>query len=316
MLIVIWRARNLALATGIWLLPAVAQNPDFRAETRIVEVAIVARDAQDAAVEGLAADDFQVFDNGVEQKIQSFDKLWDPPRAPNGLPIGLPPKRPTVIVIDRAGQTALEELAEMLHELPQTVDRIAIFALGNELKMVHDFSPFTGALRTAVLEYEPKQTTVPEPNWLAWRLKMIQQLAHDMKDMPGEKNMIWISAGFPGPADLQEVAGTVRELAAARVILYPVDTRGFLATGKAFENVDAMRELVGMTGGRVYYNSFDIAGLLRQAIDDSRDAYMLSYAPSNYEKDGSVHEVKLKLKTERKGVELHYRPAYVADGGK
>src|ERR1700733_12879410 len=92
------RRLMIAILASLAAIPAPAQNPVFQAETRIVEVAIVARDSSGEPVEGLTADDFRVFDNGVEQKIQSFDKLWDPPRAANGLPIGLPPKRPTIIV--------------------------------------------------------------------------------------------------------------------------------------------------------------------------------------------------------------------------
>jgi VWFA-related protein len=74
-----------------------------------------------------------------------------------------------------------------------------------------------------------------------------------------------------------------------------------------------MYELAELTGGRVYDDSNDIAGLIRAAIEDSREGYTLSYAPGNYQKDGSAHEVKLR--TERKGIQLRYRPGYSADPG-
>ena len=161
---------------------AVAQNPVFQAETRIVEVAIVARDSKGEPVDDLTADDFRVFDNGVEQKIQSFDKLWDPPRAPNGLPIGLPPNRPTIIVWNTLSGGLLEPpdvrsaIAQMLWKLPQTVDRIEILALGDELKTVHDFSPFTGVLRSAILEFAWQRPTMPQENWQRWMLRVFRTL--------------------------------------------------------------------------------------------------------------------------------------------
>jgi len=323
---------------------AVAQNPVFQSETRIVEVAIIARDSQGAPVEDLTADDIHVFDNGVEQKIQSFDKLWDPPRAPNGLPTGLPPNRPTIIVWNTLGTSWLQRLnvrddiAKMLWNLPQTVDRIEILALGDELKTVHGFSPFTGALRIAILEFDWQPPAMQQANRPMWTVKTLSNIARDMKNVRGEKNLIWIgglsaggsgsepgggggrggfslarSGGVPGrggrdggapaPEYYQDMAREMRELSAARVMFYPVTP----SMVKPFE----LDDFAQLTGGKVYWEDKDLAGLLRDAIDDSREGYMLTYVPNNYQKDGSTHEVRLK--TGRKGIELRYRPAYIAD---
>lgn len=324
------------------------QSPVFQAETRIVEVAIVARDSDGSPVPDLTADDFRVFDNGVEQKIQSFDKLWDPPRAPNGLPIGLPPKRPTVIVWNTIGSDSdwlsrfreRDAIAAMLHDLPQTVDRIEILALGDELKTIHDFSPFTGVLRTAILEFDWQPPAMPYGNRQMWMLKTISNLAHDLSRIRGEKNLIWIGGlsargsgntgsgggggrgGFslgrsgagPGPARggndgapatdyYQDMARVMQELSEARVMFYPVNP----SMVKPFE----LDDFAQLTGGKAYWEDKDLAGLLRDAIDDSRDGYMLTYVPNNYQRDGSGHEVKVKIT--RKGVDLRYRPGYAAD---
>ena len=95
----------------------------------------------------------------------------------------------------------------------------------------------------------------------------------------------------------------MRELSAARVMFYPVGP----SMVKPFE----LDEFARLTGGKAYWEDKDLAGLLRDAIDDSREGYLLSFTPSNYRDDGSIHEVKLK--TARKGIELRYRPAYAAD---
>jgi len=196
------RARNLLLATAIWLLPAAGQNPVFQSETRIVEVAIVVRDSQDEPVTDLMADDLRVFDNGVEQKILSFDKLWDAPRAADGLPIGLPPKRRTVILIDNLharGPTqiyAMQGLVDMLKVLPQASDRISIYVLGDELKVLKDFTPYTMGLRMAVQEYTAEDPATPPANWFLWTLKALRTIASDLSKIPGEKNLVWLTAGF------------------------------------------------------------------------------------------------------------------------
>lgn len=321
---------------------AVAQNPTFQAETRIVEVAVVAKDGHDLPVTDLNINDFHVFDNGVEQKILSFEKLWDAPHAANGLPIGLPPNRPTIIVWNTftTGWTqrfnVRDGIAKMLWNLPQTVDRIEILALGDELKTVHGFSPFTGVLRSATLEFDWQPAAMPRGNWQMWMLKALSNIARDMMNVRGEKNLLWIGGlsaggsrsaelggrggfslarsgagparggadgGAPSPDYYPDMDRVMRELSAARVVFYPVGP----SMMKPFE----LDEFARLTGGKAYWEDKDLTGLLRDAIDDSREGYLLSFTPGIYREDGSVHEVKLK--TEREGVELRYRPAYVAD---
>jgi VWFA-related protein len=152
------RISTVLIATVMWLLPAAGQNPVFQSEIRIVEIAVVAKDAQDAPVTDVTADDIHVFDNGKEQKILSFEKLWYAPRASDGLPIGLPPKRRWIVLLDGLRQpppgviqdrSIQQGVSEMLKRIPQTEDTIAIFALGDELRMLHDFSPLKFGLRGA-----------------------------------------------------------------------------------------------------------------------------------------------------------------------
>ena len=96
------------------------------------------RDSKGEPVTDLAIDDFRVFDNGVPQKVLSFDKLWDPPRNADGLLAGgFLRNLLTIIVLNASGAPRLvagdeirEANAQMLHDLPQTVDRIEILSLG------------------------------------------------------------------------------------------------------------------------------------------------------------------------------------------
>jgi VWFA-related protein len=226
-----------------------------------------------------------------------------------------------------------DDIAKMLWNLPQTVDRIEILALGDELKTVHSFSPFTHALRSAILEFDWQPAAMPQANRQMWTLKTLSNIAHDMSKVRGEKNLLWIGGisraesgggepggrggfslarsgggrsgggGAPTPDYYQDMARVMQELSAARVMFYPV----IPSMVKPFE----LDDFAQLTGGKVYWEDKDLAGLLRDAIDDSREGYMLTYVPNNYQKDGSAHEVKLKIA--RKGIELRYRPAYMAD---
>src|SRR5690349_18215516 len=93
----------------------------------------------------------------------------------------------------------------------------------------------------------------------------------------------------------EEIRRASRALNQASVAIYPVDARGLLAwvpspsssagllraglpsnTGSSSLDTttrgghDTMEELASRTGGRAFYNTNDIAGAIRQAIDDTQ----------------------------------------------
>ena len=108
----------------------------------------------------------------------------------------------------------------------------------------------------------------------------------------------------------------MHELTAARVALYPIDARGLIACIGACApevnlNIASMEDVAEQTGGRAYHDDNGLSALARAAIDDSREGYVLTHTPGNYRQDGSTHTVQLK--TSRKGVELRYRPGYIAE---
>ncbi len=338
------------------LLPtlAAAQGPVFRSDTNIVEVAIVARDAKDWPVGDLKRSDFHVFDNGVEQKILSFERLGGVIAA-----TGLPRERLSIILLDSLNTSWSLQVAgrnavlKMLEKSPRGPDRIAIFTLGDKLRLLHDFTDDGDALRAVVERYgtglpssgvddplaasdghaapppltvgppgarglmtvRPSGDTPADPARQSQRLILtldaLRTIARMMKDAPGEKNLLWVTAGFPPPSEHQSIQSAMRDLAAAKLMLYPIDARGILTGIRSYTNLGSMKELAEQTGGRVYFNSNDTAVLVKGAFNDSREGYILTYAPRDYKRDGSAHIVRLK--TSRKGVTLRYRPGYVAD---
>lgn len=75
-------------------------------------------------------------------------------------------------------------------------------------------------------------------------------------------------------------------------------------------NVETMRSLADGTGGQAFYNTNDIGGSVRKAIEDSRFSYMLSYYPPPDDGKGKFHRIRVRVN--RPGVELRYRSGYLA----
>lgn len=155
----------------------------------------------------------------------------------------------------------------------------------------------------------------------------ILQIARNVVNIPGRKNLVWISGGFPiymGDASPLEnrqatgdvtdtLSGTAKQLGDANIAVYPVDARGLIAPrgGRPLSpNLNAMKFIAEGTGGRPFFNTNDIATSIRRAIDDSRVSYVLGYYPTNDKWDGWFREINVKVN--RPGLRLRYRTGYFA----
>jgi len=133
-----------------------------------------------------------------------------------------------------------------------------------------------------------------------------------------------------------DVAAAGRALAGSNIALYPVDPRGLIGNfgpGQGFAaaggslgpltitnanftladfapTIDTMKDLAERTGGQAFYNTNDIGGSVRKAIEDARLSYMLSYYPPQDNGRGDFH--KIRVKVNRPGIELRYRSGYMA----
>lgn len=157
----------------------------------------------------------------------------------------------------------------------------------------------------------------------------LRQIASNVVNIPGRKNLIWISGGFPVAMSFDSASKTradypdfnatlsitAKILGDADVAVYPVDARGLVAPtggdGAIISTSDSMLSIASGTGGHAFYNTNDITGSIRKAIDDSRVSYLLGYYPTNETWNGSFRAITLRVS--RPGVHLRYRTGYYSD---
>jgi VWFA-related protein len=130
----------------------------------------------------------------------------------------------------------------------------------------------------------------------------------------------------------KEVEAAAQALNNANVAIYPVDARGLIAPPSTItssgpvatrvppkntapmtpapQNFDTVNIIADRTGGRAFYDSYDIAKAVREAIDDSRDTYVIGYYPSHNDWNGKFREIKVQ--TKMAGVHLRFRRGYFA----
>ena len=158
----------------------------------------------------------------------------------------------------------------------------------------------------------------------------MRQIASNVANIPGRKNLIWISDGFPltmgfgntsavrddRPDFATSLSITAQILGDADVAVYPVDAHGLIAPdggegAVVTTHFDSMVLIANGTGGHAFYNTNDLGGAIRTAIEDSRISYLLGYYPTNDSWDGRFRAVTVKVT--RPGVHLRYRTGYFAD---
>jgi len=157
--------------------PATSQQtapaPAVRVSTRLVQISVIAEDKHGKPVTDLSQEDFRLLDNGQEQKLAFFsmqssqalppaqsqaeatpaDAWTNTPKSRGGVPVNL-----TVILFDGLNtkltdqQRVREQIVRLLSQVrPQ--ERVALYALGLKLYILHEFTGDTTALLRTLSKY-------------------------------------------------------------------------------------------------------------------------------------------------------------------
>jgi VWFA-related protein len=182
---------------------------------------------------------------------------------------------------------------------------------------VRDSSARTSAALTAIANYVGR---LPGRKNLVWVSSAFPLQINMDKPLASLR----FGTGAPNIADREtfvaEVDAAAEALVNADVAVYPVDARG-LMTLSTFNasvkndpvsgaiqrgqtppsglppqaNIDTMNEIAARTGGRAFYNTNDIAGAVRKAIDDAQVTYVLGYYPDHGDWNGKFREIDVKV---------------------
>ena len=263
-------------------------------------------------------------------------------------------------VEDHALANARQHLIRFLDTLEPNA-RVAIYSLGKSLSVLNDFTSDRERLRTAVENYKPVSITrredaeplavhTPAPccafdhaidaerRALATivngtraeaTLGAIASIAAHVSQIPGRKNLVWLTANLPF-----SITAIGPLLSRANLAVYPVDARGLLPAAPPMDQEDAaarsvfgrngvangqgsqptgissMEDIARNTGGRAYVNTNDLEGAIRQAIQDAAITYSLGFYVDEGSLDGKFHELKVRVK--ERNYELRYPRGYFA----
>jgi VWFA-related protein len=253
-------------------------------------------------------------------------------------------------------QTVVRRAVASILDQIDPAERVAIYAFGDRFRVIHDFTSDRTSLLARLKAYHGEAPTgndmleeldldlgaasSPTKSFDQGRildtLEALEAIANHVKGIPGRKNLLWLSAGFPltvGDPSLTapgqrvayrafgpEMARTMAALNDANVSVYPIDARGLskaiAAPGDSRKdpntNIHSMIQIADATGGKAYYNRNDMDRGVRLALDDSREVYVMTYYPKGIAENGAYHQIRVR--STRPGVQLRFRRGYYATG--
>jgi VWFA-related protein len=302
---------------------------------------------------GLSGKDFTITEDGVPQQLLSLERHdfavtdYTPPKMPplpTNLFVDVPPgpeRGPLNVILYDALDSRLDDqatgraqLIKFLRQMPADT-RVAIFMMYDRLRLLQGFTSDQQKLIAAV----DTRRTWPRPESNTGNpLRGFLEMAQFLNGLPGHKNLIWLSDGFPtafslpgfvtgdpsqdpfsqistdNAAYVETIKKITNLLAYGQTAVYPIDIFGLDADCKAaclairtLQHAD-MDNLARATGGHAFYGTNDIQRAIGEAIAQGGSYYTLSYSSTNKNYDGKLRHVEISVA--RPGLRLAYRHAY------
>jgi len=294
------------------------------ATTQLVQVQVMVR-GRNGPLAGLTQKDFQLFDNGKEQKLGAFTAA-----AAAG-----PVTAPTVIFFDRYGIGILDDiaarqtLAEVLRNLPAD-EPVAVCVLDTDFHVVSEAIDSPAKRAKALTDLWPLQdaSAIDHPST---QLNVLDLIAGQLAKLEGRKNLIWIAREFAPAGEMQDAqldahsVRTLHALNAANVAIFPIDMQRVISplnsAGRIIPRPGTPVETAAQSGSDFQdwarrtagYSGFhmDLRTVVQRIFEDSRTSYTLGFYPAAL--DGSYHN--LTVKVARRGAEVLSRQGYLASAG-
>ncbi len=235
--------------------------PVLRTTTRLVQLNVIVTDKKGEPVSDLTAADFVVLDNGRPQTIKFFRKETDQPPAhsPQLLPpdtytnqirqTASVPASVTILLLDGLNTNisdqayARQQAIKFLQQI-HSQDRLAVFTLARDLRVLQDLTGESSKLVAAVGKYSGQTTMDLDAStptdvqtgdqtmdallqdafqraanmFIQDRVQItvaaLIDIANYVAAFPGRKNLLWVSGSFPfsvGYDNLQTIAQMVND---------------------------------------------------------------------------------------------------------
>jgi VWFA-related protein len=271
----------LALATvGALAAQKSDETPIFRTDTRLVVLPVTVVDKSGRLITTLAESAFQVFENGVAQKVKQFKR--------EDVPVSMG------LVIDNSGsmrdkRQKVAAAAVALVKDSNKEDEAFVVNFNDDAYL--DTPDFTNDIKVL----DQALSRIDSRGGTAMRDAIRMSIDHIKHKAKKDKKVILVVTDGNDNASTVSLESLVKQAQQSEVIVYTI---GLLSEEEKREAKRAKRALdllTEATGGQAYYPKelADVERIAHQVAHDIRNQYTITYTPANQALDGSFRQIKV-----------------------
>jgi len=286
------------LFTVLFAPECTAQQP-IRVDVKLVNVAFSVRDPRGALVDNLTANDIELFEDAVPQKISFFARSLDVP-----LTLGL--------IVDVSGsqdhfsKQHQHDLEIFLRDILGPKDRVFLVCFGNHIRLVSDFSSSAtdvidrwGQFRHNSRHYPelgpPEKRDLGTGFYDSIYYSVTEKLANET----GRRALLVFSDGEDNSSS-HDMMTAIETAQAANVLVYTIrytDKEHGQLTARNKYGIRVMDRIAKETGGdHIDAEMTDPHTYFQQIASELRSSYEIAYYPTNPNKDDTLRKIMIRPK--------------------
>lgn len=291
--------------------PPTQNTPVFRAGASLVALNVTVTDGK-RFVAGLRADDFAVYEDGVQQQVQFFES--------KAVPVDL------ILLIDTS--SSMRDKMDVVHEAAlgflrtlREGDRGAVVAFSNGVNVMQALTSDRAALDEAIKKTEASGSTALN-NALYVAMKQFGRSAQQSGDV--RRQAIAVLSDGEDTSSLISFDDVLSMARKSGINIYTIGLQSqFQAMRRLSDNARryfsesdyAMKTLARETGAQAYFPEFvqDLKGVYAAIADELSNQYSIGYSPSNPRADGRFRRIVVRVATHPE-FQPRARAGYTAEG--
>jgi len=292
-----------------------ASDDVIRVNTELVAFEVTVSDKNGNPVRGLNANDFKLFENGVERQIDFFEPIR---RQNENRPLSI------VFALDVSGSMTAEEMTQLRGAMQQFVKRLAdynsyfaVMTFGMKVKTVQSFTNKPERLEKTFDKIMRDQDGLSTHAYDAVdeAVRMLDKKSpRSIRSQMPRRAVILVTDGFP-VGDIVSPKTVIERANAAETTVYSILLPSFSrlqGTRKPLLTLLEASGLVEKTGGKTFYvNENNFEPLFKSLEEEITSSYLLAIYPKpETSRDGKFNEVRietpnnLKIRQNRSGYQL------------
>jgi len=263
------------------LLSAQKQNDEavFRTDTNLVMLHATVVDKNGHLVTDLQQSAFQVFENGVEQRIKIFKR--------EDVPVSMG------LIVDNSGsmrdkRQKVEASALALVKASNRDDEVFVVNFNDEPFLDSDFTNDIKVLEQSLAKIDSRGGT-------AMRDAIRVSIDHEKQKAKRDKKVLLVITDGNDNASMISQEGLMKAAQQSEILIYAIGLLSEEERREARRAKRALDTLTEATGGQSYYprELSDVEKICHQAAHDIRNQYIIAYTPTNTALDGTFRQVRV-----------------------